>query len=338
MPDYPFAAPPAFGQGCLVAPGLTWLRMPLPFALDHVNLWLLEDGEGWALVDTGVPDRATRALWEGLFGGLMAGRPLTRLLVTHFHPDHMGLADWLGRRFAVPMEAPLAEWLYGRMLSLDASPDFVEISLAFYRDAGFPPDLLELVARRGNAYGARIRHIPPACRALRDGEALRFGGRAWRVLLAEGHSPAMACFYCPDDNLLISGDQVLPAISPNVSLWPNQPDADPLGLFLDSFAAFRALPDDVLVLPSHGRPFRGLKPRLDELERHHHDRLEAVRQACATPKSAYDLLPLLFARALDDHQLFFAIGESLAHLRFLERRGQLTAGPGDGGARLYRAL
>ncbi len=337
MPAYPFAEPPAFGQGLLVAPGLYWLRMPLPFALDHVNLWLLEDEGGWALVDTGVPDRATRTLWEGLFGGLMAGRPLTRLLVTHFHPDHMGLADWLGRRFGLPMQAPLAEWLYGRMLSLDASPDFVRISLEFYREAGFPPALLDLVARRGNAYGARIRHIPPACTALRDGELLRFGGEAWRVLLAEGHSPAMACFYGPGRKILISGDQVLPSISPNVSLWPNQPDADPLGLFLDSFAAFRALPDDVLVLPSHGRPFHGLKPRLDELETHHQQRLRAVRQACGTPQSAYDLLPLLFSRALDDHQLFFAIGESLAHLRFLERRGELVSALGESGVRFYRA-
>lgn len=307
-----------------MAPGVWWLRMPLPFALDHVNLWLIEDGDGWALVDTGVPDRKTRGLWEGLLAGALSEKPLTRLLVTHFHPDHMGLADWLGRRFGIAMETTLAEWLYGRMLSLDTGEAFTETSLSFYRAAGFPSDLLELVARRGNAYGARVRHIPATCHTLTEGQELRLGGRSWRVITAEGHSPDMACFHCPELDLLISGDQVLPSISPNVSLWPSQPEADPLTLFLDSLNKFRDLPATTLVLPSHGLPFTGLHERLDALADHHAERLAETLAACAQPITGYDLLKTLFQRPLDDHQLFFALGESLAHLHHLRSRGAVV--------------
>jgi glyoxylase-like metal-dependent hydrolase (beta-lactamase superfamily II) len=334
--EYPIADPPLPGQTLPLAPGLLWLRMPLPFALNHINLWLIEDGSDWVLVDTGVPDQKSRALWRAVLAGPMAGRPLSRLIVTHFHPDHMGLAAWLLRQFPVAMETTQAEWLYGRMLSLDSGEAFVEASVAFYRGAGFTDDLLALVAERGNAYGKRVKYIPSACRRLRDGDVLRLGPHRWQVIVGEGHAPEMACLWCEERNLLISGDQILPSISPNVSVWPNEPDADPLRLFLGSLERFRRLPADCLVLPSHGRPFYGLHERIDALARHHQDRLEETREACRQPITAYDLLTIMFPRELDSHQLFFAIGESLAHLHYLAAKGQLVRETDSAGVHRFR--
>ncbi len=321
--ETPFPVPPSPGQAVPVAPGIFWLRMPLPFALDHVNLWLIEDGDGWALVDTGLPDRKTRELWEGILTGPMAGRAPSRLVVTHFHPDHLGLAAWLGRRFGLTMEATLAEWLYGRMLSLDSGEGFIEASRAFYRAAGFDDKLMAVMVDRGNAYGKRVRETPPALRRLQRGEEILIGGRRWRVMVGRGHSPEHACLWCEELEVLISGDQILPSISPNVSVWPNEPQANPLHEFLDSLQTFRVLPDGALVLPSHGLPFRGLHARIDALEHHHDERLSRTLEACGTPLSAYDLLQVLFRRELDTHQLFFALGESLAHLHYLLHRGDL---------------
>lgn len=330
-------APPAFGQTVLVAPGILWLRMPLPFALDHINLWLIEDGDDWAIIDTGVSDQKTRDLWQGVFTGPMAGRPVTRLISTHFHPDHMGLAAWLQRRFQVPFEAPLPEWLYGRMLSLDNGDGFIEASTAFYRTAGFDDTLLDLVRQRGNAYAARTRHIPPTCQAIRPGQRLNIGGHAWVMMPGYGHSPQMGCLYCADLGVLISGDQILPHISPNVSVWPSEPAANPLALFLASLDDFRPLPADTLVLPSHGVPFRHLHARLDELAAHHADRLQECLRACQTPKTARQVLDVLFNRPLDDHQLFFAIGESLAHLHSLVAGNKLAAQMDGQGVRWFAA-
>ncbi len=298
--------------------------MPLPFALDHINLWLLEDGAAWAVIDTGVPDRKSRLLWRDVLAGPMAGRPVSRLIVTHFHPDHMGLAAWFLRQFPISLETTQGEWLYGRMLSLDSGQAFVEAALAFYRGTGFDEKLLALVAARGNAYGARIKHVPASCRRLREGDSVPIGADRWEVITGEGHAPEMACLWCEERKVLISGDQILPSISPNVSVWPSEPEADPLRLFLASLEKFRRLPADCLVLPSHGRPFFGLHERIDALLSHHRDRLSETLDACRQPITAYDLLAIMFPRELDDHQLFFAVGESLAHLHYLAGEGQVV--------------
>jgi glyoxylase-like metal-dependent hydrolase (beta-lactamase superfamily II) len=268
----------------------------------------------------------------------MMGRPLSRLIVTHFHPDHMGLAAWFERRFPVAMESTQAEWLYGRMLSLDTGEAFVETSLEFYRGAGFNEELLSLVAERGNAYGARVKHIPSACLRLRDGDFLRLGAFRWQVIVGEGHSPELACLWCEERNLLISGDQILPSISPNVSVWPSEPDADPLRLFLGSLERFRRLPNDCLVLPSHGRPFIGLHERIDALILHHQERLAETLEACRQPITARDLLSIMFPRDLDSHQLFFAIGESLAHLHFLKGKGEVLRETDGAGVHRFRRI
>jgi glyoxylase-like metal-dependent hydrolase (beta-lactamase superfamily II) len=298
--------------------------MPLPFALDHINLWLIQEDDGWVLIDAGIPDQRSRDLWLSVFDGPMAGKPVTRLLVTHFHPDHMGLAAWFEERFGIPMEATRAEWLYGRTLSLDTTGTMVDASHRFYHAAGFGEEMLSLVAERRNAYSARVKQVPVSCRRLCAGDRLTLGGREWRVLIGEGHSPELACFWCAELRLLISGDQILPSISPNVSVWSSEPDADPLRLFLQSLDAFRALPADSLVLPSHGRPFYGLRERIDQLIRHHRERLEETYDACYQPISAHEMQAIMFPRRLDQHQQFFAIGESLAHLHYLLADGRLV--------------
>ncbi|HIJ38764.1 MAG TPA: MBL fold metallo-hydrolase [Rhodospirillaceae bacterium] len=321
---FPWRKPPSVGCGLALLDGLIWLRMPLPFALDHVNLWLMESGQAWALVDTGISDQKTREAWRAVFSEVMGGRPLERLVVSHFHPDHMGLAAWLERQFGVSMETPRMEWLYGRMLSEDKSQDIVHCSVRFYRAAGFDDDLLAMVAQRGNAYGARVKHIPVFCRCLNEGDLLLLGGRRWSVMLGEGHTPAHACLWCAEEKILISGDQILPSISPNISVWPSEPDGNPLAAFMASLVRFRALPDDCLVLPSHGLPFRGLHHRIDQLLAHHEERLAMTAEAARQPVTAYQLLRILFDRPLDNHQLFFAQGESLAHLHCLMGRGEIT--------------
>ncbi|MGC2857201.1 MBL fold metallo-hydrolase [Novispirillum sp. DQ9] len=324
--DYPIAEVPEGAVLVEVAPGVRWLRMPLPFALDHINLWVLDDGEGVVLVDTGVANDTTRALWDRVLAGPLAGRPVSRVICTHFHPDHMGLAGWLCPRLSAPLWATLGEWAYGSMLAHDATATFVDNQVAFYRGAGLDGAFLDEVRRRGNPYAARVVPMPPALRRIVDGERITIGGREWEVVVGRGHAPEHAALWCPALDLLISGDQVLPRISPNVSVWPQEPDADPLSLFMDSLAVFKArVPDSVLVLPSHGRPFRGLHARIDELLSHHDDRLADTLAACAEPMRAVDLVPVLFKRELDTHQTFFAVGEALSHLHRLVATGALAA-------------
>ncbi|MFA7429056.1 MAG: MBL fold metallo-hydrolase [Rhodospirillaceae bacterium] len=323
--DYPLDAIPEPGALIEVAPGVSWLRMPLPFALDHINLWVLEDGDGVTLVDTGVANDATKALWDTLLAGPLAERTVKRVIATHFHPDHMGLAGWLCPHLDAPLWATLAEWTYGAMLALDHSTEFVDNQVAFYASAGGDADLLAVVRERGNPYASRVVSIPPAVRRLVDGERFMVGGHEWQVVVGRGHSPEHAALWCPALDVLISGDQVLPRISPNVSVWPQEPDADPLSLFIDSLGALKAqVPDSVLVLPSHGRPFRGLHARIDDLLAHHDARLADTLEACAAgPQRAIDLVPVLFNRTLDTHQTFFALGEALAHLHRLVATGTL---------------
>jgi glyoxylase-like metal-dependent hydrolase (beta-lactamase superfamily II) len=308
-----------------------WLRMPLPFALNHINLWVLEDGDGFTLVDSGIDLPAVREAWERIAAVLFASRPPVRLICTHFHPDHMGLAGWLTERWGIALWATLGEWAFGRVLALEDDQQFLARALPFYRRAGFNAAQLRLCAERGNTYRQRVAPIPPQLRRLQDGDTISIGGRCWQVISGAGHSPEHAALFCRELAVMIAGDQVLPKISPNVSVWPQEPDADPLALFLHSLDRFRALPADTLVLPSHHDPFIGLSLRLDQLAEHHHQRLAETLEACRVPSTAVDVLQRLFPRPLDDHQLFFAIGESLAHLHHLERRGDLErAAHGDG--------
>lgn len=316
---YPAEMPPP-GQLTTLAPGVHWLRMPLPFALDHINLWVLDEDDGCTLVDCGLATAETRAAWEVVFANPTFKGPVRRVVVTHFHPDHVGLAGWLSARWGVPVAMTHTEWLTGRMLSLDTSDAFVEHQLAHYRAAGCAPEYLDAVRTRGNTYSGRVSPIPASFHRLCEGESLRIGGRHWRIMVGRGHAPEHATLYCPELGVLISGDQILPRISPNVGVWPNEPEAEPLGDFLASLGTFKALPDNTLVLPSHDRPFHGLHARLDTLRRHHDVRLDDLLATIDAPKTVMEAAPALFRRPLDQHQTGFAIAETLAHLHHLRAR------------------
>ena len=333
--DHPWTEPPRPGTAIDVAPGIKWLRMPLPFQLDHINLWLLDDGPGWTAVDTGVGLEDTRALWERVFAGTFGGRPLTRVVVTHFHPDHMGNAGWLAERWRARLWCTQAEWLYAQWAWLARDATGVERRLAHYRRHGCGEEALAALGRRINPYPELVPTVAPEFHRVLDGDALVIGGRRWEVVTVYGHAPEHACLDGREARVLISGDQVLPKITTNVSVWPEQPTANPLRLYLDSFDRFRPLPADTLVLPSHGLPFRGLHARLAQLRDHHEARLAEAIDALVEPRSAAQLVPVLFRRELDTHQLGFALGETLAHLRFLEEDGRAVRLVGDDGVHRF---
>lgn len=314
---------PGPGETREIAPGVHWIRMPLPFRLDHINVWLLEDVDGWTIVDTGMSDARTRDLWCRIFDAKLGARPVRRLIVTHHHVDHIGLAGWLADFWGIDLSTSRVEWLYARMLHFETTEAWLESRERFFLRAGMPPGPARRLREQGNGYSKRVDTPPHTVRALDDGATLRIGAREWRVIIGTGHAPAQVCLYCHDLNLLIGGDQVLPRISPNVSVWPTEPEADPLADYFSSLERFRTLPPDTLVLPSHDRPFKGLRFRIDQLIEHHRERLRRVLDVCEQPATAGEVQRALFPRELDDHQMQFAVGESLAHIHFLVAQGKL---------------
>jgi glyoxylase-like metal-dependent hydrolase (beta-lactamase superfamily II) len=334
--SYPWPTPPPPGTALSVAPGVKWLRMPLPFKLDHINLWLLEDEDGWAVVDTGVGLAETRELWPRVFETALEGQPVSRVIVTHFHPDHMGNAGWLTERGGVTLWCTQGEWLYAQLAWRERSPAELERRLTHYRQHGVDDATIERFRRRGNHYPQLVPTLPPQFRGLLDGEVLPMAKERWEVLTVRGHAPEQACLSNGEGAVLISGDQILPRITSNISVSSEQPFANPLRLYLDSLARFRPLAADTLVLPSHGLPFRGLPARLDHLRVHHEARLAETLDALSEPRTAAELIPVLFRRELDTHQLGFGMGEVLAHLRFLEAEGAVSELLGNDGVCRFR--
>ncbi len=313
---------PAPGAVRQLAPGLNWLRMPLPFALDHINLWLLADESdgrpGWCAVDCGVATDATRDAWERVFETGMEGQGLLRVLATHCHPDHVGLSDWLCSKFNAPFWATTGEYGFARMMSAALPGVDGTAAVAHFERHGLADAALrDKLAERRNYYPTLVPSVPLAYRRMQDGDQIAIGAHSWRVITGCGHSPEHAALYCASLNALIAGDMVLPRISTNVSVFAVEPEGDPLRQYLDSLGKFKDLPDDTLVLPSHGRPFRGLHTRIAQLREHHGARLVEVMEACREPMSAADIVPIMFRRPLDAHQLTFALGEALAHLHKL---------------------
>jgi glyoxylase-like metal-dependent hydrolase (beta-lactamase superfamily II) len=338
-PDYPFANPPAPGSTLEVAPGVHWLRMALPFALDHINLWLLEDGDAWLLIDTGLGNEPTRALWDRIFQEKLGARPVNRVLVTHYHPDHAGNAAWLCARTGAELWMTRGEYLTVHAARHGAAGYSPEAQQGLFRANGLDEARTNALLARGGLYKKLVPDFPFSHRRLFEGERIVIGGREWKVIVGYGHAPEHASLHCEALNLLISGDMLLPRISTNVAVRPVDPRSNPLRLFLESIRRYRELPQDVFVLPSHGLPFRGAHARIAQLEAHHAERLAELAAACAaSPRSAEQVLEVLFRRKLDTGQIFFAMGEAIAHLHYLQYEGKLARQVGaDGVARFAPA-
>jgi len=326
MPQYLFDDTPQHGTTWEIVPGVRWLQMPLPMALDHINLYLLEDDDGWWIIDTGISVGPTQSLWETLFKNELEGKPVVGVICTHLHPDHIGMAGWLCERWRVPLYMSRAEYFCGLSFSRMEKHHYSWTSEQHYRRAGFSPRQIEKVRNNYGGFSSVITPMPTAYRRLRDGDILTIKGRRWRIVVGSGHSPEHVCLFCESLNILISGDQVIPRITSNVSVMASEPEANPLKDWFVSHEHFlNILPQDALVLPAHNAPFYGLHERLRFLIEHHEEHLLALEEACVDKSStALELLPVLFKRKLDGDQMGLAVGECIAHLNYLYQRGRLA--------------
>lgn len=340
---------PEAGQVKEVAEGVYWIRMPLPFALDHINLWLLRDEiegrEGWTIIDTGVARDEVKAHWEQLFANALQGLPVLRVLVTHMHPDHVGLAGWICDKWQVPLSMTMTDYMVARHWTqpdakgdLSSGPTGQAAAAHFFKHGLTDPDAQAQIAARASYYPSMVSPLPARFHRLLHGVPVRIGGREWQIIVGYGHAPEHASLYCDELAVLISGDMVLPRISTNVSVFDAEPEANPLPLFLNSLTAYDDLPDDTLVLPSHGRPFKGLHERIAQLQSHHRDRLDDTYIACKEGLTAAELVPVLFKRKLDMHQLSFAMGEAVAHLHALWYDGRLRREQNTDGVYRFYAI
>jgi glyoxylase-like metal-dependent hydrolase (beta-lactamase superfamily II) len=327
--SFPHTAPPEAGQVVQVAPGILWVRFFLPFLLNHVNVYLIEDGDGWAAVDTGIGIDDTKAAWEALFAGPLHGQKLTRVIGTHHHPDHIGLVGWLEQTFAMPLHMPRTEFLF----SLAITNSAFAANRPFFEEHGLPEEAVQRVTTMGLGYLRLVTGLPTQIQRLVHGQTLRIGGRDFQVLTGGGHAPEQAMLYCASDKVFFSADQVMTKISPNIGVPAMEPDSDPLGEYLASLASLPGIvAEDALVLPGHHLPFVGLAARVGELAAHHEGRCAMIADACRqAPQTATDLLPVVFKRALDPHQLSFAFGEVVAHVNYMRNRGELAQARGADG-------
>jgi glyoxylase-like metal-dependent hydrolase (beta-lactamase superfamily II) len=316
-----------------------WLRMPLPFSgLNHINLWALEDGAGWTLTDTGMQTPDTAAHWEQAFAGALDRRPVMRVICTHMHPDHIGMAGWLTRQNDCRLWTTRLEYVTCRMLVADTGREAPPDALRFYHAAGWDEQALGSYKARFGGFGKAVYTLPDSFRRIVDGEDIVIGDHSWRAVVGRGHSPEHLCLHSAELRVLISGDQVLPRITSNVSVFPTEPDANPLQEWLESLASIAArVPDDVLVLPSHNEPFRGLHARLKTLIGGHEQRLERMQVELGVPKRAVDVFGLLFRRKVGADMLIMATGESVAHLNCLIARGLAVRELDASGVAWYRS-
>jgi len=335
---YPFPDIPADGELTEVAPGVFWLRLPLPFQLDHINLWLLKDGAGWTMVDTGFPDDAVRATWSRVIDRLDG--PVSRLVVTHFHPDHLGLATWLMEKTGASLWMTAGEFLTAHAVWHEIGGHGARFMVDQFRRHGLDAERLAKFEKRGSGYRKAVPALPDFYQRLKTGDNLAVDGKNWRIIIGHGHAPEHMALYCAELGVLISGDMLLPRISTNISVFAATPEADALGWFLVSLDELAGnIPANTLVLPSHGLPFVGVQSRVEALHAHHAERLRALENSCEqAPKSAADLLETLFQRALDTHQTMFAMGEAIAHLNHLEQAGRLSRTTDAAGVIRYTRL
>ena len=323
QPEYPFPRL-TYGQTLEVAPGLHWIRMPLPFDLNHINLWLLADGDGWTVVDTGYNSSQSREIWRDVLENITGGAPPNRVICTHFHPDHMGLAGWFAEEFGTPIWMTYTEWLQAHVAATRTITHDFDRWIAFFRDNGASTEMTDGFTEFRKQLKEPWYRLPETLRRIQDQEVLKIGQHEWQVITGGGHTHEHASLWCEELSVLISGDQILPRITSNISLWYTEPEGDPLGDYFSSFGKFAHLPRRVLALPSHDYPFRGVHGRLEMLRSHHELRLDSALEACSRPLTATEAIPSLFAREIGPREFGFAIGETLAHLNHLVARGQLT--------------
>lgn len=335
---HPFPDAPAEGGAVQIAEGILWLRLPLPMALDHVNVYALDDGDGWTIIDTGFSSKRAKAIWETLLQGPLAAKPVTRILVTHYHPDHIGLAGWFQSRGA-ELITTRTSWLYARMLVLDEHPLPLPESVTFQRRAGVPEARLDTYATtRPFNFADVVDPLPPGFTRIRDGDTLTATGRRWTIRCGDGHAPEHATLWSEDDPLILGGDQLLPGISANIGVYPTEPDADPLTEWLDSCARFAPLArEDHLVLPGHKLPYTGLPLRLKQMAENHESALARLLDHLITPQTAADCFLPIFKRVIDGPEYNMALVESVAHLNCLLKRGQVTRSLSPSGAWLWQS-
>ncbi len=316
---YPWPEPPAPGEYAEVADGVLWIRLPLPMALDHVNVYALDDGDGWTVIDTGLSSKKTRAIWENLMAGPLAGKPVNRVVVTHHHPDHVGNAGWFQSEHGAELVASRTAWLFARMLTLDVQENWPQETLNYYRSAGMAPDIFDKrKADRPFNFADVVYPMPLGFTRIKQGDVIRMGGRDWDVHMGNGHAPEHATFWSRDDNLVLTGDQILSSISSNLGVYATEPMADPVADWLESCERLETLAQpDQLVLGGHKLPFTGLPLRMRQLIDNHHGALDRLLHDLDTPKTAAECFPPLFKRPIKDGEYGLALVEAVAHLNHL---------------------
>lgn len=328
---FPWADAPAPGEARRVGPGLLWARLPLPFRLNHVNVWLVEEEDGWTVIDTGCATATIIAAWEKLLSGPMGGRKVVRVVATHGHVDHIGLSGWLVERFEADFVGTFAEWMWARLSHTHDIPGSSAAHRAYLLRHGFGEEPAELMVGSRRGFVELSSPLPGWITEIRDGGSLRLAGREWQVIVTRGHAFEHASFHDPESNILIAGDHLLPKISPVIAVYEMTPHSDPLGDYLASFPAFDHVAADALVLPSHGLPYRGIRQRIGELREHHRRRLDATADFLRRPRTALELSSEMFPHVEGPDHIGFALGETLAHVNHLLRLGvvaEVSAGSG----------
>lgn len=335
---YPFSDIPPHGEVVEVASGVLWFRLPLPMKLDHVNIYALDDGDGWTVIDTGFASKKSKGIWQDIMSGPLGGKPITRVVVTHHHPDHIGLAGWFQTDYGAELVTTRTSWLMGRMLTLDVQDKTTPESLAFSRKSGMRPDLLaQRAEERPFNFADIVAPLPAGYTRIKQGDQITMGGRVWDVHIGNGHAPEHATFWSRDDNLVLAGDQILPSISPNIGVYPTEPMADPIGEWLEACERLSLLArPDHLVLGGHKLPFTGLPKRMEQLIENHHGALRRLLDFIDTPKAAGDCFMPLFKRNIGDGEYGLALVESLAHLSHLHQTGLATRSERADGAWVYQ--
>lgn len=325
---------PASGEFTRLREGVWWLRMPLPFELDHINLYVLEGDDGIYVVDTGLSSRKSKAIWEACFAQF--NKPLLGVIVTHMHPDHSGLAGWLCREYDVPLYMSALEYFAARSIFGPNPMADLSTDKRYFTQAGVSQSDTEQYVRPRDTYTEGVEPLPLAFRRLKQGETLDVAGKQWQIITFAGHSPEHVCLYCKADNILIGGDQILPKISPNIGVYSQEPEANPLADYFASLTALSIMPPDTLVLPSHNVPYTGLPYRALELREHHETQLESLLAFCHTPRTLLECLPVMYKRALSGRHMFFAVAECLSHLNYLMYESRLSRTMSDTGVYLYK--